>query len=331
MKERILGLLRSAEGAFVSGEEMSRLMGVSRAAVWKAVRKLQREGYPVEAVTGRGYRLTGGPEKLTPGNLLPRLADGRPERLICLETVDSTNNEAKKRALTGAPDRTVIVSDEQTGGRGRRGRSFYSPKGSGLYLTYLVYPDAPAEKVSRFTACAAVAVTEAVRKACGLETEIKWPNDILCRGRKLCGILTEAAVEAETGSLQYMICGIGINLLQREEDFPEEIRQTAGSLAMMREEPPSRLGLAAALINELDRVYAGWQTDDPEIRRLFRERCSTVGRRIVIFAGAEKKEAFAREIGEDFGLVVEYPGGRLETLRAGEVSVRGICSGTSNT
>ena len=146
MKERILGLLRSAEGAFVSGEEMSRLMGVSRAAVWKAVRKLQREGYPVEAVTGRGYRLTGGPEKLTPGNLLPRLADGRPERLICLETVDSTNNEAKKRALTGAPDRTVIVSDEQTGGRGRRGRNFYSPKGSGLYLTYLVYPDAPAEK-----------------------------------------------------------------------------------------------------------------------------------------------------------------------------------------
>ena len=322
MKEKILGCLRRAGGEYLSGEEMSRLLGVSRAAVWKAVRKLQEEGYPVEAVTGRGYRLSGGPEKLTPGNILPRLEGLRPERLICLESVDSTNNYAKRIALQGAPDRTVIVSDEQTGGRGRRGRSFYSPKGTGLYLSYLTYPEASAEKVSRFTACAAVAVTEAVRKACGLETEIKWPNDILCRGRKLCGILTELALEGESGQLQYMICGIGINLLQKEEDFPEEIRQTAGSLAMMCGETPSRLELTAALIGELDRVYAGWHENDPALLQRFRERCGTVGRDILVLSGSEGKEAFAEGIAEDFGLIVRYPDGTKETLRAGEVSVR---------
>ena len=322
MKETVLSYLQAHEGSYLSGQSISRDLHVSRTAVWKAIEALRRGGYQIEASTRLGYRLTGGPDHVVPGLILPRLTRDHSGSLICLTSIDSTNNYAKKLSASGGPERTYITADMQTGGRGRRGRSFYSPAGQGLYLTGLYHPQSLPPFLSNFTAYAAVAVCLAIEKTCGLKPAIKWPNDILYKGRKLCGILTELAFEGESGAVQYLITGMGINVGQKEEDFPEELRGIAGSLAMFCRKKPSLSDLAAALINELDAAYDAFLAEDKSYNRLYRERCATLGQSIYLLSGGQKVPAFAEGLAEDFGLIVRYEDGRRETVYAGEVSVR---------
>ena len=189
---------------------MSRALGVSRAAVWKAMESLRDEGYVISSAHRRGYALEGSPDRLSAGELAGALAGRRVGRaLVCLETVDSTNNEVKRRALAGAADGLAVVAEQQTGGRGRRGRSFVSPAGQGLYLSVLLRPRCPLEEVSTLTAWTAVAVCNAVERVCGVRPGIKWPNDVILDGRKLCGILTELELEAETAALRHVVVGWG--------------------------------------------------------------------------------------------------------------------------
>ena len=322
LKDETLGLLRQAQ-APLSGEAISRALGVSRAAVWKAVTALRSEGYTIDALPGRGYRLSASPDLLSPGELV------RPGRrvggqVVYLDRVDSTNDECRRRAATGAPDGLVVIAGEQTGGKGRRGRSFQSLPGKGLYLSLLLRPDVPLEEVSQLTAWTAVAVCRAVEGLTGLSCSIKWTNDILLEGRKLCGILTELGLESESNDLDYLITGIGINVNHTPEDFDAEVRPIATSLAQELGHPVRRAQLAVEIIRALDRMYAQFPQNKQDYLERYRADCLTVGKQVQLITPAAREEAFAVAIDDDFRLVVEYPDGRRAALSAGEVSVRGM-------
>ncbi len=325
-REEVLSLLRREEG-FLSGQDLSRRLGLSRAAVWKAVDALRKEGYEIEARTGLGYCLAAAPDALTEPEIRSFLGKtavvGR--ELRCFDELDSTNNYLKTQ--TGLPDGTVAVADSQTAGRGRMDRSFQSPKGQGIYLSVLLRPPLPPDRLPPVTALAGVAVCAAVERVCGLRPGLKWPNDPVLNGKKLCGILTEMSLEAETGRVQSLVLGIGINMGQRPEDFSPEVREIATSLLQVLGAPVSRPQLTAALLEELDRTYAALLTGDlSEYLAAYRRDCVNLGKtvQLIPFGGGARETAQAVEIDEAFNLVVRGSGGRERTVRSGEVSVRGL-------
>jgi BirA family biotin operon repressor/biotin-[acetyl-CoA-carboxylase] ligase len=326
MKEQVLALLTASGEEYISGEAMSERLAVSRAAIWKAIEALREDGYEIEAAPRRGYRLASCPDRLTQGTIVPYLdTDEQRQRLICLDTVDSTNNYAKTLAIEGAPSGTAIVADEQTGGRGRLGRSFQSPKGKGIYVTLLYRPHMAPIQAVNLTAYVAVALCDGIEAATGVRPGIKWTNDIVLGGKKLCGILTEMAVEGESGTLQYIITGIGINANHTPADFTPDVEPIATSLYQQLGKPVDRGRLCACIINALDKMYALWEQGiDAGCWQRYRDSCLTLGKPVRLMRGDQSQEAFAEDIDPDFGLIVRYPDGRRETITAGEVSVRGL-------
>ena len=324
-KQIVLKLLREHTEEFLSGEAISRQAGVSRAAVWKAVEQLRQEGYGIESVPNRGYRLTRVTARLRPEELAEQFRDCRIGReLLCFDIIDSTNNELKRRAVSGTVDGTVILADQQTGGRGRRGRSFVSPAGKGLYLSAALRPRCPLSEISTLTAWTAVALCDAVGAACGVRPRIKWTNDIVLEGKKLCGILTEMGLENEINALQYLVTGIGVNVNQRPEDFSPDVRPIAASLFNVLGRPVRRSELAVQIIRALDRMYSAFPQGKADYLARYRADCLTPGNRVQLITPASRTEATALSIDDEFRLVVEYDDGRREALSAGEVSVRGM-------
>ena len=325
-REAVLSLLRGEEG-FLSGQELSRRLKLSRAAVWKAVDALRGEGYEIEARTGLGYRLTAAPDVLTEAEIRSFLG---PTRLVgrelrCFEELDSTNNYLK--TLPEAPDGLAVTADSQTAGRGRMDRSFQSPKGQGMYLSVLLRPHLPPDRLPPVTALAGVSVCAAVERVCGVRPGLKWPNDPVLNGKKLCGILTEMSLEAETGRVQSLVLGIGINVSQGPEDFSPQVREMATSLGQALGKPVSRPRLTAALLEELDRTYAALLAGDlSAYLSAYRRDCVNLGKTVQLlpFGGGERETAQAVDIDEDFSLVVRGPDGKERTVRSGEVSVRGL-------
>ena len=306
-RERVYALLNEHPGEFLSGEAVSAQLGVSRAAVWKAIEALRREGHVIEARTGLGYRLT------APADLLTEEAVRRCFRpgtvcgdLRCLETVDSTNSYLKREALLGAPDRTVAAASAQTAGRGRVGRTFQSPAGRGVYLSVLLRPRVPAEALLSATGMAAVAVSRAVERAAGVRPLIKWTNDLVLNGRKLCGILTEIALEGETGRAESLVIGAGVN-----------VSHTPGF-------PVSRAALAAAMAEELFVLADALGGDVTAWVEAYRRQCVNLGKPVRLLWTEGQTEAVAEDIDEQFGLTVRLPDGSRQTVRTGEVSVRGL-------
>lgn len=324
-RETILSLLLAHQGEYLSGETMSQHLGVSRAAVWKAIGTLRQEGYVITSAPNRGYRLESSPDRIREGELAVPLAGCTVGgKLMCLDTIDSTNTECKRQAMAGAPHGLVVLSEEQTGGRGRLGRTFQSPRGCGLYLSALLRPELEPEQTVNFTAWVAVAVCDGIEAACGVRPRIKWTNDIVLNGKKLCGILTELGLESETNSLQYMVTGIGVNVNHRPEDFSEDVRPIAASLAMCLGRPVRRVELAAEIIRALDRMCAGFPENKQEYLERYRADCLTPGNQVQLITPAARREAKAIEIDDEFRLVVEFPDGQRQALSAGEVSVRGM-------
>ncbi len=324
-REGVLSLLRERQGEYLSGEAMSRALGISRAGIWKAVEALRGEGYEISSAPNRGYRLESAPDLVREGELSAPLAGclvGR--ELLCLDTVDSTNTECKRRAVSGAAEGLVVIAEEQTGGRGRLGRSFQSPRGRGLSLSALLRPRLEPRQTADFTAWVAVAVCDGIEAACGVRPGIKWTNDLVLDGRKLCGILTELGLESETNALEYLVTGIGININHAPEDFDEAVRLVAVSLAQVLGHPVRRAEVAAQVILALDRMYADFPQNKREYLDKYRAGCLTPGNRVQLVTPASRREARALEIDDDFRLVVELPDGTKETLSAGEVSVRGM-------
>ena len=226
LRDDVLLLLTEAEG-YLSGEEMREKLGVSRAAVSQAVRALRADGYDIDAVTNRGYCLRARPDTLTAGDVLSYLPEARRATVRCFAQIDSTNSYLKAEAMRGAPDGLCAIADRQTAGRGRAGRPFRSDAGQGVYLSMLLRPACAATAAMTVTAHVAVAVCRAL-EACGVQPGIKWTNDLVLGTKKLCGILTELTVEAETGTIDSIVAGIGVNVRQRPEDFPPELRAIAG-------------------------------------------------------------------------------------------------------
>lgn len=324
-REKVLSLLLEDTSRSLSGEAMSRRLGVSRAAVWKAIEALRQEGYVITSAPNRGYRLESSPDRVRVGELSGPLAGCRVgSTLECLETIDSTNTECKRRAMVGAEEGLVILAEEQTGGRGRLGRTFQSPKGCGLYLSALLRPNLPPAEVVDFTAWVAVAVCDGIEAACGVRPRIKWTNDIVLNKKKLVGILTELGLESETNCLQYLVTGIGINVNHRPEDFGEDIRDMATSLAQELGHPVRRSALAAEIIKAIDRMYADFPRNKQEYLDKYRADCLTTGQQVQIITPVSRQEAFAVEIDDEFRLVVEFPDGTRKAMSAGEVSVRSM-------
>ena len=239
------------------------------------------------------------------------------------DTIDSTNTYAKKLAAQGAPDGTVIVADSQTGGRGRMGRSFHSPGGQGIYLSVILRPKCHARELMHLTCATAVAMCDAVEAACGFRPQVKWTNDLVWQKHKLGGILTELSLRPD-GSVGYAVVGIGINCAQMQADFPEEIRNIATSLSMILGREVSRFAVIAAMIEALEAMSRNLLTEKDRIMETYRGSCITLGQSVSIVQGDTVRYGTAKDIDSEGGLIVETPDGKIETVCAGEVSVRGM-------
>ena len=319
-KDSVLQLLREHEDRFISGAELAKELSLSRTAVWKAIGQLKAAGYPIESVTRRGYRLSSRGDVLSTESVLKYLRHREltPE---VYKTITSTNTVLKARAADGAPEGLVLIAAEQTAGRGRMGRSFYSPPDSGLYMSLLLRPKIAAQEATRITACAAVAVAETVEELSGRPTRIKWVNDVLLDGRKICGILTEASFDCESGELAYVIVGIGINITVPEGDFPEELRQIAGAAFDGAAIPELRARLAAGVLDRLFHYAA--ELDSPACFEAYRARSLVLGKAVnLLIPGREPEPAEVLGLNRDYSLRVRMPDGSERSVSSGEVSVR---------
>ncbi len=326
LKQDVLNALTKNNGQFVSGQELSGQLGVSRAAVCKAVKFLCAQGYVIESRTNKGYRLISPPARLTRESVASALGSGAQlHPLEVLDSTDSTNTHLKRMALEGAPHGTVVLAEQQTGGRGRFDRVFHSPPGKGIYLSLLLRPTLPANKLMVLTAFTAVAVCRAIEQTCALRPQIKWTNDLILGGKKLCGILTELSLESETGRVQYAVVGIGINVNQESEEFPPELSSIATSLKSAAGRPISREALIAALLTQLDEMTASaFEAGRAQWLSEYRAACMTIGQAVSVQRGGQKRLGTALSIDEDAALVVRYEDGSVETVNSGEVSVRGL-------
>lgn len=320
-KEKLLALLEDSKGTFFSGEEIARTLQVSRAAVWKAVNALREDGYTIDAATNKGYRLSPDSDILSPQGIRRFLKpEYRDLDLTVLPTAPSTNALVREKANQGRPEGCVIIACEQTDGRGRYGRQFFSPVDSGVYLSLLLRPTAYSpQQATCLTAAAAAAMCQAIEAMTGQQPGIKWVNDIFLHGKKVCGILTEAAVGLETGTLNYMVLGAGVNLYPPAEGFPEEIQPIAGSV-LERSCPEAKNRLVGEFLNRFWDFYS-----HPECRAYledYRARSLAIGRRVTVLSNGQAVSAYAYGIDDDFRLLVRYDSGKTEALSYGEIRIQ---------
>ena len=319
-KDRVLDSLRSSGGSYVSGGALSAELSLSRTAVWKAVEQLRAEGFVIESAPKKGYRLLSGGDALTESGVRAYLRR-RDLDLRVYKSISSTNTVLKQLAESGAAEGTVLLAEEQTAGRGRMSRSFFSPPRSGLYMSLLLRPHLSAQLSTRITACAAVAVAEAIEELTGCRAEIKWVNDVLVDGKKVCGILTEGSIDCESGLMHYAIVGIGINIRPPEGDFPAELRQIAGALPAAPDGEDLRCRLAAAVLDRLMDLYE--QLPEGDCYEAYKSRSCLIGRQINILPlEGEPVPATAIDVEPDFSLRVRLADGTETCLSSGEVSVR---------
>ena len=328
LKDEVIKLI-SRENDYISGEAISRLLGVSRAAVNTAVKALREDGYEIESSTNKGYLLKSSPDILSKGSVAALLPDTRTADIYVFDSVDSTNNVLKDLASKGAPSGTVVIADQQTGGKGRRGRSFASPSGVGVYFSYLLRPGSGYEKISDLTSWTAVAVADAIRNAYELDTQIKWVNDLLLNRKKICGILTEVTVEGESGLIDTCIIGIGVNVNETPSDFPEEISEIATSLSIESGgKKYTRAKLASEMIKSMDILSSNWPERSGYYLERYRQLNITTGSKITAYSlmaeNGNGRTGTAIAINDDFSLKVKFNDGSTEDLRSGEVSVRGL-------
>ncbi|MFI3250943.1 MAG: biotin--[acetyl-CoA-carboxylase] ligase, partial [Eubacteriales bacterium] len=290
--EEVLSLLRAQNGDYVSGERMSEVLGVSRSAVWKIIKGLREQGYDIHSVTNKGYTLVDHPNLLEKERLERMVAGGEIGSVLhCLDSIDSTNTQAKRLATEGAPHGTVVLAEEQTGGRGRFGRGFLSPKGTGIYVSALLRPDATPTEMSDFTAWVAVAVWRAIKDCCDAPVQIKWTNDLVLGGKKICGILTELGLESESNRLDYMIVGVGVNACQN--GFPEDLAEIATSIVMETGEEVDRTELAGGILASFEQLLGDFPQEKEKYLALYRQNCITIGKPVQVFTPATRREGTA--------------------------------------
>jgi BirA family biotin operon repressor/biotin-[acetyl-CoA-carboxylase] ligase len=321
---KLLTQLKNRKGEWISGEALSRDMGITRSAVWKQIRGLKARGYGIESSTRKGYRFLSAPDLLLSEEIRTGLRTrvfGRGD-ILCFPEVDSTNNRAKTLAEAGAPEGTVVFAEAQASGRGRRGRAWFSRPGSGIYMSLVLRPDMPPVEAPRITLMSSVAVAEALIDAVSLEVKIKWPNDLLAGGKKIAGILTEISTEMD--SINYVIVGIGINVGHRPEDFPPDIRKTAGSIFSETGKTPPRTELIRDVLFHFERDYLELQAKGfGQIRKRWSGLSGILGRNVVIDAPRGRIRGLAESVDDDGALLVRDRNGVLRRLFSGDVFIAG--------
>lgn len=319
VKSRLLELLEKHKGETLSGEDIGRELSCTRAAVWKAVKSLREEGYPIEAGPNKGYVLARESNLLSAEGIRLFLDDPQVNIRI-FDEITSTNLEARQAAVSGkAGHGSFVVALEQTAGRGRRGREFYSPRGSGIYLSVVLEPVQTLEGSLLITTAAATAVYKAVQDVCGVELGIKWVNDLYKDGKKVCGILTEAVTDFESGNIEFAIVGIGLNLYVESSHLSEELREVAGGIYPDRESARAadRNRLVAQIVNHLLE-----ETRDLKLSEVYVEHNIVPDREITITDGDCSRTARALSICEDGRLLVEEADGTQRKLSFGEISIK---------
>lgn len=295
---------------YISGEELAEKFEKSRAAVWKAIKALQNDGCIINAVTNKGYILCSEGKLLNEATIKARL--NSPLTVIFYDETDSTNNQAKRLINEGKNENLLVCAGRQTAGRGRQGKSFYSPEGSGIYMSLVIHPDSSLQNAVTATTAAAVAVCRAIEALTDITPQIKWVNDVYVNGRKICGILTEAVTDFESGTVSSVIIGIGVNITTK--DFPSDV-ENAGALNA----DISRSALIAKIADELMKTALG---DYNAFIDYYRTHSMIIGREITFFENGTATSATALEIDETGGLVVKTDNGEIRTLRSGEITVR---------
>ncbi|WP_304065957.1 biotin--[acetyl-CoA-carboxylase] ligase [Megamonas hypermegale] len=321
MRSQILNLLKQAGDNFLSGEYLAETLNVSRTAIWKHIKALRDSGYDIESVPRNGYRLLHSPDLLSAEEMKNSLSTKiLGSDIKYFTTTDSTNNQAKKLALDGAVDGTIVISEEQNGGRGRLSRSFFCPKYKGIWFSVILRPDFLPQEAPKCTLLAAVAVTKAIYDVTGVKVGIKWPNDILYNGKKLVGILTEMSAEMER--INYIVLGIGIDVNISVEETPEDIRDIMTSLSQITGKKVSRLELLNKLLYHLEQLYIMAQKQSfAPILDEWRKYSITLNQEIKVISGNDVTYGEAVDIDDDGALLVKI-NGQIKRVLAGDVSIR---------
>lgn len=322
MKAEILAWLRESD-KFVSGQELCNRFGVSRTAVWKVINQLKKEGYRIEAVQNKGYHMVSSPDLLSKYELESRLnTEWLGKEIVYKDVTASTNADVRRMAEDGAKEGLLVVADGQTLGKGRRGRTWESPKGTNLYFSMLLKPDFSPDKASMITLVVAYSVAKVIRKNTGLDAKIKWPNDIVVDKKKVCGILTEMNMERDY--IHHIVVGVGINV--NEEEFPEEIIDMATSLKNEKGSILSRANLLSDILSQLEKDYAMFlQAGDlkPFVDE-YNQMLVNKGALVKVLDPKGEFSGIAGGINEEGMLIVFKENGQIEKVYAGEVSVRGM-------
>lgn len=331
MKNRILKKLKSAEGKYISGEQLSECLGVSRTYIWKCIKELREEGYVIESSPKIGYKLSYIPDIINSKEIMEERESkllGR--NVIYFSQIDSTNNYAKKIAQEGCEEGTVVIADMQTSGRGRLGRKWSSKDKKGILLSVVLKPEISIEELQIITLAASVAVVEAVYELTGIALGVKWPNDIILDGKKVCGILTEAGMEMD--KINFVVLGIGLNVWHEKEDFAGELEEKATSLSIYLRQKGQLNGiiimrseLIKKILYKLEKLYDKINSGDLGlITALWKKYSVTLGKEVLIAVKGEKHCGVAMDITNEGRLVVECMDGTRKEVLSGEIFVKGL-------
>lgn len=325
MKEDILRELLNNRNRYLSGQELSNKLGISRTAVWKHITKLREEGYIIKSVTNKGYILVDTPDILNPTEIKELLSTSFiGKEIIYIDSVDSTNSYGKRMAEDDFTDGTVIIAEEQTSGRGRLGRSWVSPKGKGIWMTIMLKPDIKPDQASQITLIAAMAVLKGIKAICDMDIMIKWPNDIVVNGKKICGILTEMGAEIE--KINYLCVGIGINVNSDKSDFTDKAVDIATSIKIAKGVTVERKKLIAKVLDVFESYYSAFlmrgsvefMVDE------YKKSLANIGKEVRLITKDGEISAKAEDITAEGHLIVRLYDNTIMEISSGEVSVRGI-------
>ncbi|MDD7593839.1 MAG: biotin--[acetyl-CoA-carboxylase] ligase [Peptoniphilaceae bacterium] len=336
-KDKVLEALERHRDVFLSGEQLAALSDVSRASIWKAMNALREAGYPIEAVSRKGYRLMPASDIVSAQGIEKYAAFQKtPWQIHVTPSAPSTNDALREAAQQGAPEGLVLIAREQTAGRGRRGRSFHSPADTGIYMSLLLRPQhITPQQATRVTTMAAVALSESIEETTGEPAAIKWVNDIFMHGKKVAGILTECALDLETGLLDYVILGLGINVYPPRDGFPPDLVSIATSISTQRGDDLKNR-LVAAFLQHFYEDYAEACPCDSERGKSsgtrpsyvdrYRARCFIIGETVDLVGAEGIKTVFVHDVDDDCRLVVEDEDGQIQHLLGGEIHIRMLSS-----